>query len=760
MPGTVDWTNDDTQAPPMTPVLPLVFIFDPTQEDPEQKYTFVDNIKVLTIQHFEYDRPAECLMRYQFNSPFNDPTDPTRFEQVLPVNATSSRSIKSDTRLVVRVYLPDGSYLIKFDGHALCPQGDVGGDKEMVTFMALAATAREKDEPMPGAVYRDGSDMHDGDDVPTARVIRFNPDGKPNCTADTWDHGSTNRMDENPLADLGLEPFNFPVFWDYHNVLGAGNTVDERTYWTLGKAARYLMFSRLLTLADPTDVVKYLTFYLPEVYDEILESRKPAPDPNGVIDPNDPTTYEDDPIEVQDLTIDTEDWQLALRRLIEPEGFAFRNDLSTDANGDPQWLVKVYRKDTPVPVKSLSMQPAGNVNAPIPLDTRLTNLARFTLQRDNQSITNAYVIDTHVNVYEMSAVLAPAFAIVAADALQANLHQWIEGKDEFDEFAYRYYIADETGQGLQGLGHWHLFLETFIRGTPLDLSNVFAMGDDYAPQGGFGGTNYAQILRPGKANLLTKDDNGALIRSKLFVSTDYAGVAPAVWDGTGTWQEVVAGGWEQLHDRLGIRLTMTDPENWKIGPEVPPHPPAAPAPFPTGVVRVVSCMANPGGDPATPRFYFRLLTVIEADWGIKATADRRTASPTSFSVRKRLNAREWFHKDLRHKSSDFATKDENDFLHDDTLEAGAQAYGYRKATEVGTVAGPVTINRFTDAYQIGDRIDQIVGRNCSLQQNIATQGEAPVYPAVISIRWNFDGGQSTTLELSDRRAPPPPERRR
>jgi hypothetical protein len=59
---------------------------------------------------------------------------------------------------------------------------------------------------------------------------------------------------------------------------------------------------------------------------------------------------------------------------------------------------------------------------------------------------------------------------------------------------------------------------------------------------------------------------------------------------------------------------------------------------------------------------------------------------------------------------------------------------------------------FTDAYQIGDRIRSILGRNLSLRTNAgAPTEEGEVYPAVVGLTWDFDGKQHTILRLSDQR---------
>jgi hypothetical protein len=61
-----------------------------------------------------------------------------------------------------------------------------------------------------------------------------------------------------------------------------------------------------------------------------------------------------------------------------------------------------------------------------------------------------------------------------------------------------------------------------------------------------------------------------------------------------------------------------------------------------------------------------------------------------------------------------------------------------------------------DYAQIGDRISQINGRDVWLYVNAGIeQGEAPSYPSVVGLTWDFqEAKQSTTLQLADRRLEP------
>ncbi len=65
------------------------------------------------------------------------------------------------------------------------------------------------------------------------------------------------------------------------------------------------------------------------------------------------------------------------------------------------------------------------------------------------------------------------------------------------------------------------------------------------------------------------------------------------------------------------------------------------------------------------------------------------------------------------------------------------------------------------AYEIGDRIDNIEGRDINLRENVPLRSRGrPIYPSIVGISWTFHGEQATHLTLSDVRPQPPPERTR
>jgi hypothetical protein len=239
------------------------------------------------------------------------------------------------------------------------------------------------------------------------------------------------------------------------------------------------------------------------------------------------------------------------------------------------------------------------------------------------------------------------------------------------------------------------------------------------------------------------------------LSRDYACAdAPCIWDTvSGAWQQI-DGGWSLMEDRLGIEVTVDDPESWNIG-----KPPAGTvAQEPTGALHGITSLSNPSSTIQSEKmFWLRLTTVIEADYGIETTAQRRDASPMSTTVLRRVDARDHFHYDVVDGSSAFNPSPKTDqVMEDDSVAAMAHACQLRTAHEFPPLTAAVTMPMLADYIQIGDRISEINGRDISFLVNSGIeQGEAPSYPFVVSLTWDFqENKQSTTLQLADRRLEP------
>ena len=204
---------------------------------------------------------------------------------------------------------------------------------------------------------------------------------------------------------------------------------------------------------------------------------------------------------------------------------------------------------------------------------------------DYQAVANSFYIETAPQRYEVSVILAPGYQPQAGDGTAANRVQFRKSAlDASNATAttrakYRFYVADECGDG-----HWSLADGQWLT-TPIDFSSVFQLPNgnpDNLP-------TYVRRYRPGRNTLFSKDLNNKPFKAQLAVSRDYTGAdAPCIWDTvSGTWQQI-DGGWSLMEDRLGIEVTVDDPEAWNIG-----KPPAGTAAQePTGVLHGITSISE------------------------------------------------------------------------------------------------------------------------------------------------------------------------
>jgi len=705
----------DFDSPPIPLARPgavvRVFRYDPEAEG--VRLEPLPNVRCLAVQHRLGPEPAAARFRYMFDDVFLDDEFPNRVEDVLSIGAKGVGIVRQDDRIVVTKDDADGGSTFIFDGYAQVPQADLASAGEMVTFAALAVSVREWDTPLAGAIHRDGDDPSVESDVVTGLPTRFNPDGRPNCIPDA--------------ANSGDSPWDYPIFFD------SIKATDDRTHWSVAKAARYIV---AVGNPDDTNVVS------PDFddMDDLLLGREPIA--GEFYDPNDEATYITKTLRCQDFDATGEAWPVALSKLIEPHGFSLVFRLGADDDGNPQTWCELMRRDggggeSP---KKLYLQEIGST-----LDPALTNVSQVGINRDGTGFANRVEIDSAPVRYEASFVLAPGFAVASGDASDVSVFD--EGSPSFasNYDKYRTFIFDETGDG-----HWDWGTAATVE-SATSLDDV--LGEEIIdPLTGATTRRYAVRRRPGIDTLLSLDSQGKPKRAELWLSTDYAGAKPGVWDKTGTWQKV-SGSWALLRDRLGIRLTVKQPDDLSI--EVPPYTGsgAASVVSASGKIRVVKALAS--ADTPNPRFHFRLTCCIDADQGLGTVADWRPASPTSYSITRRVDARDRFRKQVVSKWSHLNTTNEDTTARDDSDTAEAYAKAMRAAHEAIRFAGSATIPRFTLAYQVGDLIDKIEGRGLSLAVTAAAdQGEGARYPMVAGISWEFDGRQSTTLHLEDRRAEP------
>lgn len=709
-----------------------------------EKYKILPNLRCLGITVREGADPGSARFRYVFGDPLAPASDPQRFEQVFPLDAAGPLVVHGDDRIVVRAFHEDGTSALLMDAFVQVPQADLGPETEAVSFAALGTPVREWDTPLPGAVLRDADAPLTVSDTQTDLPARFNPDGRPNASpVDTATP---------PAGDSGADPAKYPVFlgpfWPTNKVNGQ----DVRT-WTLAMAARYVIARGASD--DNGDPSKYVTYDDLSYLDDLLTAWSPVGgDGTGVLTDGDDTTFTVEDVEAPDLDVTGTAWPEALQRLVEPYGFAVRFALEeTEAGegddfGDPKWTMKVYWKDGDTPARTLSLQTAGGA-----LDPGRTNLQTLTLARDSAGIANRIAVDAAPVRVEVPLVLAPGFRVDPGDAGTAD--RFRRGADDFtaavrDE--YRLYIFDECGEG-----HWSFASGGSWVTTVGDLKPAFADLSD-APGRDHAKRYWALRRREPISTLVSVGDDGKPLQAALFVSFDYAGPQPGVWDGTGAWQELVTGEWRFTEDRLGVYLTANDVDAWAVGDD------GTLTQLSDGKVKNVTWTAAPTVPNPYPRYM--LLCCVDSDNDFDVTANRRAASTTSFTVTRRVDARERFRKTVVNKWSfygdlvnDFGVNDRT--VTDDEPEAQALADAQRRHSESAVFAGTATIPRLTLAYHVGDKVTDVDGRDVSLRSNLgAEHGESPVYPSVVAVNWNFDGGQSTELTLSDARAEPPPRRGR
>lgn len=716
MPGSAVYDGDGVPLARPAAVV-RVARYDPEAESGE-KFELLPNVRCLSIQKRDGADPWAARFRYVFGDPLLDPDTPRRLEHVYPFDAAGFGVVSADDRLVVRAFRDDGYSEILFDGFVQLPQADLDRDTESVTFSAFGVPIREWDTPLGGALYRPADDPENTGYTATKIPARFNPDGKPNASPEGWDEGEVGRK--------------YPVFlgpvWPADSINGA--TIRP---WTLAMGCRYAIENG----CDENYVDVKDTRYL----DELLTTFKAGADDDGVYDPEEATL---DDIFCPDYEITGMAWPVAVEQLVAPHGFGFRwvleeveeDDGDGREAGEPVWSFRIFDVEGVAHTKELRLQAAGEA-----FDPALTNLAQLSLARDSHDLVNTYRVDTAPVRYEASFVLAPGFHVSAGDATALTSFQRGNAAYPGHEDDYRLFIFDETAEG-----HWDKASAAWVT-TEGDLNPVLQPANATF-------THYASRRRPGIGTLVSTDEDSKPLKWVVHVSTDYTGPKPGVWDGTGTWQEVKSGEMSLLADRLGIRVTAADANAWNIG--VPDPDAVAVPPVPGGNLCLVERIAAP--TVAAPYPHLRLTCCVDDDWTLDGmVAPRRPASPSAFFVERRIDARDRYRKTViskwSHLSLTVGTSDET--VIDDTDEALAYARARRRHTESGSFAGSATIPRLSTAYDLGDHISGVAGRDVSLRCNAGAElGEEAVYPAVVSVSWNFDGQQSTTLDLQDRRAAP------
>ena len=352
-------------------------------------------------------------------------------------------------------------------------------------------------------------------------------------------------------------------------------------------------------------------------------------------------------------------------------------------------------------------------------------------------------------------ILAPLYQPDAGDAAAGARSAYFKSKWTPSTTAatmrkYRWYGVDELADG-----HWDSTGGSWVTDKPFDWSPLFPPDKDEAT--GQETPTYVKRYRPGSMALISLDSNGHPLKAELAIAMTNNWTAPSVFDADGdsaTWQKIKSG-WRLLEDRLGIEVTVEDPENWGVGKNG--------AVTPGGDIKGISWWAKPSDDNlnAGEPPVLRLTTVIEDDLQLLISEHKRTASPTQFARWRVADARDHFHYDSVAVGSVYYSQDGGNgtdpyVVRDDTKAAQTHCKQLRAAHELPPIAGSLTFPFITTYYEVGDRIWKIQGRNVFLRTNIAAdQGEAPEYPWVVGVSFlNGEHRQGTQVQLSDHRAEP------
>lgn len=712
-----DWlpeVDDGDSVPLGRPAIAIkVYRVTPGSVPSEDTVEELTSVACLAIEKHVGPVPDTALFRYKFDG--RDPQSPQTVEQALGTQYTSEdfpHLIEVGDELAVTATKPSGEEVYVFHGRPLTWSMKLDRETEAVS---IAATGIAKDcwsAPFPGALTRATDKPETVKDYMTDLVARFNPKGLANATPAT--------------ADAGSDPKKYPTFLD-PTVTGTDSEGGEYPRaWDLAMAVAHVLYvgndEKAVASPKRSDL------------DDLLVSRVPI---DGVpFDPDDSSTYTARPIQAPDVPLTDKPWPVLVHEMIRDGGFEMTFDVSGSPPASPTNELTLFLKQAGTPVPLL-LQPPGSR-----LDPARSNLAAVEAGRDLAGVVNRWRVVGGMGRYEASLVLAPGFPSKSADAASADAMTAFDKADPAfatseDHDAYRLWVFDEDGSGHypnNAVGSPGPTAK--VSGTPTSLDDVLG-----APSGDPPGPQYVARRRPVVPDLLSVDASGRPLKYRLAVSTDYAGAYPAVWDGTGHWQNV-AGGFVALKDRLGVYVNITHPNAWYIGASE-----VTGDTFRDGKLNAVERVAAPTSD--RPAFFLRLTCCLDGDKALAATADRQDTSPVPNAVTRVVDARDRLFVRKIAAHSEFNLTADAVTARDDSLLAEAEAVASRTATEAGVMEGQAVIDRFTAAYLVGDRVEGITGRGLGFRTDTGGAGFAPVLPIVTSLRWELARGQRTVLTISD-----------
>lgn len=675
----------------------------------------LDNVVCLSVTQSLGTDPGHCRLRYRFTTPPLEGA-PSTFEEALGSQFTSPKTIEPADRILVRALRPgDNAWVPIFDGFALSFELGMQANLEQVTILCVGVAMMAWSAPIGGAIMRQGDDPSIISDVRTSLFAHFNPRG-------LWNKIHGLYPDDGKWAGrvIAGRDGRYPTFLDADNPKPKPNDPEA---WHLHSAIRYVCFTEnadelWVRNPDGKDI------------DGTLVSREPIDGKAFNVD--DPTTFVSLPLTVADQPITGKQWPLVVHQLISDKGFEMTWDLGVNDANPFEAITELVlfdpRLGTP---KDVMLQPRGST-----LDPALSNLSAANVGRDLSSVVNEWDVQGELIEYEVSFVLKCGFPSVPGDAASASsLAAYSLSNPAMDPKAYRVWALNEIGQD----AHYENGSNYPITTAP-NLDALFGPPDADGP-------TYAVRHRRPIGQLISKDELGEPRRARLAISIDYpdAAGAPNLWTGYGTWQPVSSAGWELLPNRIGIRLTCQNPNDWHIGTSsVSGHP------FKTGIVKAVQCIAAP--DRNNPAFYLRLTCVVRGDRRVHGLAQRKLNSVVPTSIRRVVEAHDRYRKQVLATHSEFNTDGGGVvpfIVRDDSDAALAESTAFQMITQNGVLGGSIFIPRFTRFYRLGETIGSIQGRDLSFRTDSDGTEASPTYPVVTKLTHNFEPTQHTVLEVSD-----------
>ena len=780
MPGTVTFQPNGS-AQLALPAIPIYVCLYFPQNPGLQAYIILPNIRCEQIQYKEGAEPPSARFSYVLDEIAATTNGwPYAFDRIWPLVGAppSSYVVQTSDELAVIASMPTGTPKVLFHGYARVPQVDVSPQTQSVTFVATGIASLAYDKPLGSRPQRNGDDPFAGKVVDVDLPWRFNPAGDgptsvggviPNCTPDGYDVG-----------EAQSSPTPYPVFLDpianiNADVLSSGDGDDGLpVLWDLSRLARTILATQNAA-PSPSTGVSYVQNPDFEDLETLLQNRQPLPGSN-YYDPDDPSTYTTDDNTIRDYDATNKAWPVVLAELLDYYGFAMRWVTKNDSKNHPVDTFEVYRKDNgnSIAPKQVFLPPLGTSIA----NGANVNVGAFHAGFDFHGVANEIHLDTHPTRYEVSFILVPGFRPNTNDGLAASRTQFAlsnsaTAKPSIRD-AYRRWIIDELGEGYYAYDSGS---PSWVTQQPFDFSPIF-------PQTAKGMPIYVTRHRKPLGTLLSTDANGKSYPARLDISRDYAvavtPVSPAFWgqgsakslltSGSVTWQTIGSGAWNLLPDRIGIQFVCDEPWNCHIGNPPAGTPGILPGsrwPVPGGTIDLITSIANPASYVESPaqftaqQYWLRLTVVVDGDQDLHVKALRRQASPLATTVRRRVDCRDHFSKQVIDISSAYnvptgSASPAQIVVRDDTAAAQTFCDQMRAAHEMPALTGSVTIPTLATYLRVGDRIAEIDGRDMSMQTNAgSSQGEGPSYPFIVGVTLDFQGPkQSTTIVLSDRRVEP------